>query len=169
MLVLQLTDIRLSEPQPRLFHTMNTKTFLITLLATIISAKPRRSHDSVRTSDTRPSTTEPMINYDAYARMYAKIRAKTRLIARKIQREKLYALKDRRINNFGAMDLDESRRHRKSQEIKLKKRKSVVVKAKKNDGADKFRKERNTYRLKQRKDIYYRYYNGSKSHGTRRV
>ena len=106
---------------------MKTKIFLITLFATVISAKPRRSHDSERSSDTRPSTTEP-INYDAYARMYAKIRAKTRLIARKIQREKLYALKDRRTNNFGAMDLDESRRHRKSLKIKLKKSESVVVK-----------------------------------------
>ena len=118
------------------------------MLSTLISAKPwlkpTRIHDSVQQPGPRP--------YDAYAKMYAKIRAKTRQIARKLQREKLYALKKRPANNFGAMDLAESRRHRKIQ-AKLNKVKTVVVKPKRFFDVDEFMKERNTYREKQRREL----------------
>ena len=136
-----------------------TQLLLITLLSTLISAKrwlvPRRIHNSVQKSDPYP--------HDAYAKMYAKIRAKTRQIARKLQREKLYALKTSPANNFGAMDLAESRRLRKIQ-AKLKKVKTAVVEPKRFFDVDEFMKERNTYREKQRKEL-----KKLKSHGKRSV
>ena len=118
---------------------MKTQITLITLLAAMIQAKPRRSYNSLQQSDTRQFS----LNYDSKARMYAKIRANTRRIARKIRLEN--SLKKRQSNNFGAMDLDESRRHRKIQDD-LKKNGTVVVKPKFFD-AEGFRKERNTHRL----------------------
>ena len=126
---------------------ISTMSFLITSHNAMISAEPRRTHNnSVQKSETRQPKLEPII-YDAFAmaRKYAKLRAQTQIIARKIQREKLDAVKKRQANNFGAMDLDESRRHRKSQEAKLKNSEnSVVVKPKTLNGdvGDKFLKGR---------------------------
>ena len=59
------------------------------------------------------------------------------------------------------MDLDESRRHRKIQDD-LNKNGTVVVKPKFFD-AEGFRKERNTNRFKQKKEVV-----KSKSHGKKR-
>ena len=127
---------------------MKTQLILISSLATMISAKPRRAHDLVQKSN----DTQKIINHDAYARMFAKIRAKTRIIARKIQLEKLYALKKRQASNFGAMDLDETRRHRKIQKAKFKESKnSFNLRSKFLGDAGQFGKRRNTYRLNQRK------------------
>ena len=145
------------------------KLILTILLATIVSAKPRSAHqNSVHKFETRQSTLE-VINYSAYARKYAKIRATTRRIARKIQREKLNAVKKRQANNFVGMDLEESRRQQNSKEATLKKSEKSVVEPKTLAVIDKFRKDRNEYRMRYRKDITTLNYDGSKSHGRRSV
>ena len=103
----------------------------------LISVNSRKIHDWVQESNSHPN--------DAYTGLYSRIRAETRLIARELQREKLYAADIRPADNCCETDLADSSRHRQIR-AGLKKIKTVAEKLKRAD-VDEFMKGRNMYRL----------------------